>query len=263
MKEPGPLPALMVSPTGARRTKADHPALPMSLDEIVEAAVACAKAGATGLHLHVRDKEGRHSIDVGRYREALDALHAAAPDLYVQVTSEAAGRYSPAEQRAMVRALRPAHVSVAFREMTADPAEDAEVRAFYHFARDEGIDIQHIAFSERELSRLIAAIDDGTIPGTNHLVQLVLGTYDGRVRSNPAMIAPFLAPMEARRGVLSFDHMVCAFGREETRCLVEAVNHGSKARVGFENSIWNDDGRVATDIVERVVEVATAIAGTR
>ena len=65
---------VMVSPTGARLTKADHPALPMSLDEIVEATVASAKVGANALHLHVRDADGAHSIDAGLYREALAAI---------------------------------------------------------------------------------------------------------------------------------------------------------------------------------------------
>ena len=69
-----PHPFVMVAPTGARRGKADHPALPVTLPEILNAAVACHAAGADGFHLHIRDDAGVHSLDAGRYRETLEAL---------------------------------------------------------------------------------------------------------------------------------------------------------------------------------------------
>ena len=62
-----PLPALMVAPNGATKTKADHPALPVTIPEIVACAEACARAGADGIHAHVRDAEGRHVLDAGLY----------------------------------------------------------------------------------------------------------------------------------------------------------------------------------------------------
>lgn len=70
-----PLPRLMVAPTGARRGKADHPALPVSIPEIVATAVACFAAGARAIHAHVRDAGGLHSLDPGLYRELLAELH--------------------------------------------------------------------------------------------------------------------------------------------------------------------------------------------
>ena len=88
-----PLPRLMVAPNGARRGKSDHPALPITLDELVTTAVSCHAAGADGLHLHIRDAEGKHSLDVGHYREAMAAVKQAAPNMFVQVTSEAAGLF--------------------------------------------------------------------------------------------------------------------------------------------------------------------------
>ncbi|MEM9220978.1 MAG: 3-keto-5-aminohexanoate cleavage protein [Pseudomonadota bacterium] len=254
----------MVSPTGARRMKADHPAIPITLDEIVNAAVACHEAGAKGLHLHVREEDGRHSIDVGRYQEAIHALKAAVPDLYVQVTSEAGGRYSPAEQREMIRTLRPRHVSVALRELLSSPEDLDEGKTLYHFARAEGIDVQHIAYSPRELTFLIDKINSGIIPGDTHLLQITIGRYGDLMESNPKDLDPFLKIISAYEGTLAFDVMLCAFGSTETRCLTYAAERGVKARVGFENSIWNSDGSVARNNAERVAEVAASIsAATR
>ena len=49
------LPRIMVAPNGARLTKADHPTLPVTIEETVAAALAARAAGADGLHAHVRD----------------------------------------------------------------------------------------------------------------------------------------------------------------------------------------------------------------
>ena len=65
---------VMVAPNGARRTKADHPNLPLIPAEIAREAERCAAAGASVLHLHVRDEDGRHSLDPRLYLAAIDAV---------------------------------------------------------------------------------------------------------------------------------------------------------------------------------------------
>ena len=262
MRPSRPLPRLMVAPNGARRGKADHKALPITLEETVATAVACQKAGADGLHLHVRDKEGKHSLDTGLYREAIAALERAAPDLFLQVTSEAAGRYSADAQRAMIRELRPPSVSVALREMLRARSETSNARAFYAWAHAGGVDVQHIVYSARELNWLLECIDQEVVPGTHHQLQLVLGSYAGSVLPRPRDLEAYLALLSARRADLTFDWMVCAFGSAETACLAHAAALGGKVRVGFENSLWNADGSLARDNAARVVEVRAVIDET-
>jgi uncharacterized protein (DUF849 family) len=53
--------------------------------------------------------------------------------------------------------------------------------------------------------------------------------------------------------------MTCAFGREETACLLVAAALGGDIRVGFENSLWHADGRLASDNAERVAEIVALI----
>ncbi len=257
-----PLPRLMVAPNGARRGKADHNALPITLEESVATAVACKKAGADGLHLHVRDKEGRHSLDTGLYREAIAALEHAVPNLFVQVTSEAAGCYSSDAQRAMIRELRPPSVSVALREMLRAHTDTPSARAFYAWAHAEGVDVQHIVYSARELNWLLDCIDQKTVPGTHHQLQLVLGSYAGSMLPRPRDLEAYLAPLHARSADLTFDWMVCAFGSTETACLAHAAARGGKVRVGFENSLWNADGSLARDNAARVAEIRAVLDET-
>ena len=84
------------APNGARKTKADHPALPITPKELAATASDCLDAGASMIHLHVRDAQGRHSLDAELYRTAMSAIRRAVGDqLVIQVTSEAAGVYQP------------------------------------------------------------------------------------------------------------------------------------------------------------------------
>ncbi|MEH6726013.1 MAG: 3-keto-5-aminohexanoate cleavage protein [Hyphomicrobiales bacterium] len=259
MTYPKPLPNIMVAPNGARRTKADHSAIPLTQPELVETAIACQAAGADGIHLHIRDAEGLHLLDVAGYARLLDALSAAVPDMYLQVTSEAAGRYMADEQIAIVRALKPDHVSVALREMVPSPEAWPAAQAFYHWAADKDVSIQHILYAPEEVALFLDAVSAGRIPGTHHLLQFVLGDYQGTRISRPEDIEPLLDLLAGAGSGHTFDWMLCAFGREETGCLTEAARLGGKVRVGFENSLWNADGSLAADNAERVREVSGAI----
>lgn len=251
--QPRPLPRIMVAPNGARRSRIDHPALPVTDDQIVDTWAACAAAGAGGLHVHIRDADGRHLLDADRYRALLDRLEPIAPDAYLQVTSESADRYSAVDQRAMIKALKPDHVSVALREMVPTPTDWPAARDFYHWAADNGVAVQHIVYKPKELSLVLDAIENNWIPGTHHLMQMVLGTYTG---GNPSMndLDAFVTMMEGAEG-LTFDWMLCAFGQMETNCLTRAVVQGGKARVGFENSVLMSDGSTAPDNAARVTEL--------
>src|SRR3546814_20760659 len=98
---------IAVAPNGARKLKRDHPAIPLSADELGVCAAACADAGAAMIHLHVREPaSGRHSLDAGLYREAIRAVRReAGAGIILQCTSEAAGLSNRHEQLAAMRAL--------------------------------------------------------------------------------------------------------------------------------------------------------------
>ena len=123
---------ICVAPNGARRTRKDHPALPMTAAELGAEAAACVAAGASVMHLHVRNEQGSHSLDVDRYRAAIDSVHACTQGrLLVQVTTEAVGIYQPAQQMQVVKALRPAAASVAIRELVPDASAHADAVRFF------------------------------------------------------------------------------------------------------------------------------------
>jgi len=251
---------LAVAPNGARKTKADHPALPITADEIAATAAACREAGAAMIHLHVRDPDGRHSLDVETYRAATAAVRAAVGrDLVVQITSEAVGIYRPEEQMQMVRELKPEAVSLAVREIVPDEAAEPAAADFLAWVRAEGILPQYILYSDDDLRRFDDLIARGVVPGERQVVLFVLGRYTKGQISEPRELMPFLAAN-------SRDHLwsVCAFGPRETACAVAAAALGGHARVGFENNFHLPDGSLAADnaaLVAAVAEGLGAIGG--
>jgi uncharacterized protein (DUF849 family) len=250
-----PLPDIMVAPNGARLSKADHPAIPITIEETAQAAESCYRAGATGLHAHLRDDSGGHVLDIGLYRELLSEMARRVPDMHVQVTTEAVGRYMPCEQRDLVKQLAPRSTSIALREMWHDPDEKA-LAEFYHHAAESGIAIQHILYNPDDITLFTRLWDRGILPSGSAQILFVLGDYAYQRAGQPSELderLQALAPI-----LTNLDWAVCAFGPDETACLRAARARGGKIRVGFENNVVNADGTVAASNAERVAEVVSA-----
>lgn len=75
-----------VAAVGAELTLDDQPNLPVTPELLAADAAECAAAGASIYHLHVRDGEGRPTMEVERFRAARAAIEGAS-ELVVQFTS--------------------------------------------------------------------------------------------------------------------------------------------------------------------------------
>jgi uncharacterized protein (DUF849 family) len=77
---------ITVAPYGPEWAPADFPEdLPISMKEHVQAAIDCRNAGATVLHLHVREEDGKGSKRLSKFNELLGELRVAVPDMILQV----------------------------------------------------------------------------------------------------------------------------------------------------------------------------------
>ena len=252
----GPI-TIAVAPNGGRRTKADHPAIPLTPAELARTAAECAEAGAAMIHVHVRDRDGNHLLDAEAYRQAIAAIREAVDDrLVVQITSEALGTYSPAEQMAVVRDVKPQAVSLALREIVPDSPSEPAFASFMAWLQAQQVVPQIILYSPEEAVRLSALQQRGLIPSPNVPVLYVLGRYTQGQASVPADLLPFLATDMPR-----FDHWsVCAFGRNEAACVATAALLGGHARVGFENNLLMPDASIAGSNAELVAVTARILA---
>ncbi|MBB3066924.1 3-keto-5-aminohexanoate cleavage protein [Limibacillus halophilus] len=249
---------LTVAPNGARKTKRDHPALPITPAELAAEAEASLAAGAAMIHLHVRDAEDQHSLDPGRYREAIDAIRERVGNkIVIQMTTEAVGRYSPAEQMASVRAVEPEAVSLAVREFFSDPNLEKDAARFTHELAERGVMAQYIVYSEEDLQWFSSLRDTGKLPIQAQSLLFVLGRYTAGQRSEPSDLLPFL-----RANKPNYSWALCAFGPKEAACAAAAATLGGHARVGFENNLLLSDGTPAPNnaaLIAQAVAIARAI----
>lgn len=234
--------AMTAAPNGGRKTKADHSALPLSATELAECAEACLDGGASMIHIHVRDAAGAHSLDAQRYEAAIRAIRdRIGHSLIIQITTEALGRYTPQEQIALIRTLRPEAASIALRELLPDPSDTTGFASLLLWMRKERITPQIILYDRPDLETLKALMDRGVVPADDVPVLFVLGRYSNGQESRPGDLVDFLSTAEAR-----FVHWtVCAFGRQEASCCMAAALLGGHIRIGFENNLYLPDGRKA------------------
>ncbi|WP_280155124.1 3-keto-5-aminohexanoate cleavage protein [Piscinibacter sp. XHJ-5] len=250
----GPV-VVCVAPNGARRTHGDHPALPMRPHEIAVEAAACADAGASVIHLHVRDADGGHSLDARRYRDAMAEIRSAVADrLLIQVTTESVGRYSPQQQIALLHELRPEAASVALRELVPHESAVSKAAWFFEWAQREGVALQYIVYDADEARRLVSWVRAGIVPHAAPNALFVLGRYTAGQQSAPSQLLPFLQEWPPE-----WPWSLCAFGPSEALCMAAAIGLGGHARVGFENNLHLPDGTLAArnaDLVANVADIA-------
>lgn len=245
---------IMVAPNGARKTKADHASLPVSIADTVTEAERCYAAGAGALHGHVRGGAEEHVLDAGLYRELIAEMSSRVPDMLLQITTEAVGRYTPEQQVDCIRAVKPAMASVILKEISWNFERPDFAREFFEWCDEQRIHVQHILFSAEEFDRFADYRDRGVIPAGHRCVLFVLGRYNVDFQSDPADLEPFL-----RRDLAGLDWFSCAFGHREQECVLAAIEAGGHARVGFENNLYLPDGELADDTAHLVASLVEAL----
>ena len=250
---------LTVAPNGARRGKADHPALPVTAAELADTAARCLDAGAAMIHLHIRDRNGGHLLDADGYRTAMAAIEAkVGRALVIQPTTEAVGIYDRHQQMDLVRALRPEQVSMAVRELIPDPAAESQAAEFLAWAAQAHVAVQHILYDVGDVQRFVALRRRGIVPGPVAPVLFVLGRYVDGQQSDPLELLPFIENW--RDAGQTGPWAVCAFGRREGAVGAAAASLGGHVRVGFENNFHLADGRIAPNN-ETLVRAMAELAG--
>lgn len=241
---------IAAAPNGARKTKADLPNIPITPAEVAETARKCQQVGAAMMHLHVRDDQQKHSLDVGRYREMLTEVRASVgDDMLLQVTTEAVGMYSADDQMNMIRELQPEAVSIAIREIAPDDTNLDKLKSFFAYMREADIAPQFIFYAPSDVARFNQLVETGVLAGEKFPVLFVLGRYtDGQV-SDPADLLGF---MGTSRYISEW--MLCAFGGFENACILTGAGLGGHARIGFENNHLLVDGSPAAHNAELIAQ---------
>jgi len=251
---------ITVAPTGAEVAKADVPQLPTTTEELVETAVRCEAAGASLIHLHIRDAEHRPTLDAGRLREAVDAVRGAT-DLVVQL-STGGSVHDPLEQRLTVLDAEPDSCSLTCG--TTNFGDDVFLNPWPFVVELYRQSIAHEVVPEFELfdlghvASLRRLLDTEGLPyGGKVHVDLVTGVPGGMPGTAQAVAAAVSMLPEQ---VTSWS--ATGIGRTHLPVLAVALAGGGHLRVGMEDNLVFAKGRPVRhneELVARAAEVATTL----
>jgi len=243
---------LSVAPSGARKTKKHHPALPLSAKEIGRDAARCREAGAAMIHLHVRDDHGRDSLDPDAFRAAIDAVRReAGNDFLIQISTKAIGIHAPGAQMAVVGDVAPEAFSISIREILPDASLEPVVARFFHFEASRGTLVQYILYDLNDLLRFESLVARGVLPVRNASQLFVLSGVSATPNSPTNALLQYFSVR-----TIGLPWAVCAFDPHEAGCGALAAALGGHPRVGFENNLFLPGGELAPDNAALVANMA-------
>ncbi|MXG89886.1 3-keto-5-aminohexanoate cleavage protein [Nocardioides flavescens] len=251
---PHPL-LITVAPTGAETAKADCPQLPTTLEELVDTAVACEAAGAAMIHVHIRDDEHRPSLDAGRLRATVEALHERT-DLVVQL-STGGSVHDPLELRMAVLDAQPDACSLTMG--TTNFGDDVFsnpwpfIAELYQLSQERQVVPEFELFDLGHVASLQRLIDRFGLPyGGRVHVDFVMGVPGGMPGTAAALVAGVAA---LPREVTSWS--ATGIGRTTLPVMLASLSMGGHLRVGMEDVLTMARGvpvESNAQLVERAVE---------
>ncbi len=249
---------ITVATTGAEATKRDVPALPTTLEELVETAVRCEAAGAGLIHVHVRDDDHAPTLDVGRLRDTVDALRTET-SLVVQL-STGGSVHDPLEAR--LRVLQAAPDSCSLTMGTLNFGDDVFANPWPFV-----VDLYRRS-KETEVVPEFELFDLGQVASLHRLLATEGLPYGGRVHCDLVMGVPGGMPGTAETlvaAVRGFPDEVTSWsatgiGRSALPVALAALSCGGHLRVGMEDTLTLARGVPVTHNVELVERAASLAA---
>ena len=266
--------------TGAGDTTQKNPHVPVTPEEIANAAIEAAKAGASAAHIHVRDpKTGKGSRDVELFRETVDRIRSSDTDVVINLTAGMGGDWvprdddpslpgpgtdmiGPEERLAHVTALLPEICSLDCGTMNFGNGNEIYIST-PPYLRQMAATVQKLGVKPElevfELGQIRFAkqmISEGLIDEPP-MFQICLGIPWGAEQS--------VDNMKVMKDELPANASWASFGisRMQMPMAAAAVAMGGNVRVGLEDNIYLDRGVLATNaqLVTRAREIIERMGG--
>ena len=256
MSDPKPC-IICVAITGSLPTKADNPAVPITLTEQIESAQEAFEAGATIAHCHVRDDQGHASSDPDRFAMLKEGIETHCPGMIVQLST--GGRSSAGQARGGMLPLAPdmASLSVGSNNFPTrvyeNPPDLVDWLAYEMLAYDVKPEIE--AFDLSHILQAAAMHKAGKIKDTPY-VQFVMGVKNAM----PADREVFDYYVHTVKRLFGTDAPWCAAGIGPNQIVLNdwAIAAGGHARTGLEDNVRLDRDRLAPSnaaLVRRTAEI--------
>ncbi len=272
--------------TGSAHTPTMSDALPLTPAQIVDASIEAANAGAAILHLHARmPEDGRPTGDPDVYARFLPSLRQRT-DAVANITTGGAITMTVAERLAAAAKFRPEMCSLnmgsinfaffpaakriktwkydweeayvvgsddyIFRNTFRDIAYIIETLA------DAGTKFEHECYDVGHLYNLAHFVDRGLVKAP-FFVQMVFGILGG-IGPDLENLMYMKATADRLFGRDAYQWSVLAAGRHQMPFLTQAALLGGHVRVGLEDSLFIERGRLANSNAEQVAKTVRILA---
>ena len=272
--------------TGGIHTPSMSPHLPVTAEEIADAAIGAAEAGAAIIHLHARNPaDGRPDqspelfepfLKVIRQRTdaVLNLTTGGAPTMTVEERMQAVARFAPEvaslNMGSMNFGLFPMlgrfkefrhDWEPAYLESTRDRVFKntfADIETILKIGADNGTRFEVECYDIGHLYTLAHFADRGLIKAP-FFVQSVFGILGG-IGTHPEDVAHMRRTADRLFGQ-DYHWSVLGAGRMQLPIITMAAAMGGNVRVGLEDSLWGGKGRLAESNAEQVTRVRGILAG--
>lgn len=275
--------------TGAIHVPTMSSHLPITADEIADEAIAAADAGASIIHIHVRDEEtGEPKTDLDLFRYVAEKIQANC-DVIVQPTTGGAPNMAPKERIQVIPELEPEMASCNMGSINFGlyPILDAYEEFEYDWEREYLRGTKDLIFQNtfEDLETILPIFDDhGTKPelecydvghlyNAKHLVdngflepplhiQFVLGIHGG-IGADSENLNHLVRTADKLFGD-EYSFSVVGAGKNEFPLGTQAVTSGGNARVGLEDNLYLGPGEPAksnANLVEKMVNLTRRLTG--
>ena len=245
---------------GAGTTKEQTPYVPITPEEIAADAVACVKAGASVIHIHIRDKEGKNTMETDRWIEVVTKVREAlaAENLDAVLNSTSSGSKFPEE-------MRLAHLPILKPEMCSyDPGTMNWANSYVFLNTPSFLEKLGELTIKEEIKPELEIFDGGMIGNVEYYLkkgflkeplhyQLVLnvsGGMKGNIENINYIVSKLRPGSTWSISGIGASHMACMLGGLAAGC--------TGLRVGLEDNIYMEKGVLATNaqLVERACRLA-------
>jgi uncharacterized protein (DUF849 family) len=274
------------APTGAIHTPSMSPHLPVTPDEIADAAIAAANAGATILHLHARDPDdGRPTQDPDVFREFLPRIKANC-EAVINITTGGSPHMTVDERLQPALQLQPEVASLNMGSMNfglypmlkrftefkhewerqhLENSRDlvfrntfGDIERILSACGENGTRFEFECYDISHLYNLAHFLDRGLIKPPL-FIQSVFGILGG-IGTHPEDLAHMRRTADRLFGK-EYQWSILGAGGSQIRLASMGLTMGSNVRVGLEDSLWAGPGKLAESNVQQVEMIREVVAG--
>jgi 3-keto-5-aminohexanoate cleavage enzyme len=247
---------LTVAVTGADVFRENNPNIPYTTEEIADSSIEAAQAGATVVHLHVREDDGTPSGRPELFKDVIQRIRAGS-DVLTMVSTGGSNdmtieeRTTGLEAQPDISGVESGSMNFGDDTFITPPAAG---RGIVERAKEAGIALEVEAFEVGHVISALRWLDEGLLPPPLR-INLVFGVPGG-IDASPEALAAMIRPLPSG----TFWTVTC-IGRHHQRMLALALLHGAPGiRTGLEDVAYLRRGVLAPSNAA-LAEMAVGLAG--